>query len=346
MFRLSLVLFALSLAVAAHAAPPMLHVVGNKLLTTRGQVVRLQGVNIPSLEWSSRGESVLKSVAEAATEWHANVIRLPVAQDRWFGHTKNQTDGGEAYRQLVDSVIQAAAAHNSYVILDLHWSDMGDWGQAIGQHAMPDLNSVLFWQDAAKRYANNPAVLFDLYNEPRVVSWDVWKNGGVVTEKDRKGGMKTYQSPGMQKLVSVVRATGAKNVIVAGGLDWAYDLSGIAKGYALNDPEGNGIMYATHIYPWKGAHPANWDPHVTIIADRYPILVGEVGCRPDPKQPDPNVWGPEILAWIDQHHYNWTAWSFHPGASPCLISDWNYTPTPYWGAYVKAALAPKKTGAR
>jgi alpha-N-arabinofuranosidase len=29
----------------------------------------------------------------------------------------------------------------------------------------------------------------------------------------------------------------------------------------------------------------------------------------------------------------------HTAASPCLISDWNYTPTPYFGALVKRALA-------
>lgn len=310
----------------------MLHVSGNRLVTATGKAVRLQGVNIPSLEWSDGGEHVLQSVGVVTTGWHADAIRLPVAQDRWFGQTQSQNDDGENYRRLVDSVIKAAAAHGAYVILDLHWSDAGAWGRDIGQHPMPDLNSVFFWQDAARHYANNPAVLFDLYNEPRDVSWAVWKNGGAET---------TYKSPGMQKLVEVIRGVGAKNVLVAGGLDWAYDLSGIAGGYALSDPKGNGIMYATHIYPWKGAHAENWDPHVTVIADKYPVFVGEVGCEPDPKQPDPKVWALEILAYINRHHFNWTAWCFHAGATPRLLMDRTYTPTPYWGSYVKAALAPK-----
>lgn len=336
-----LLLAALAFAPGIRAAPPMLHVKGNRLETAAGKTVRLQGVNVPSLEWSDGGDHVLQSVDMALTGWHANVIRLPVAQDRWFGQTQAQTDDGGKYRKLVDSVIAAASACGAYVVLDLHWSDAGAWGRGVGQHPMPDLNSVFFWQDAARRYANNPAVLFDLYNEPRDVSWAVWKGGGVVTEKDKAGAETSYKSPGMQKLVETIRGAGARNVLVAGGLDWAYDLSGIAHGYALADPKGGGIMYATHLYPWKGAHAENWDPHVTVIADRYPILVGEVGCEPDPKQPDPKVWAPEILAYIKRHDFSWTAWCFHPSASPRLLTDWAYTPTPYWGIYVKAALAAK-----
>ena len=61
------------------------------------------------------------------------------------------------------------------MLLDLHWSDAGEWGRHIGQHKMPDENTVAFWSDAAARYKNDPAVLFDLYNEPHDVPWEVWQ---------------------------------------------------------------------------------------------------------------------------------------------------------------------------
>jgi len=38
---------------------------------------------------------------------------------------------------------------------------------------------------------------------------------------------------------------------------------------------------------------------------------------------------------------NWTGFSFHPKTGPMVIQDWDYTPTPYWGAFVKGALAGK-----
>lgn len=333
-------------ALAKPSQPPALHVVGNQLQNAQGTTVRLQGVNIPSLEWSNEGDHLLPSVQAALGEWQANVIRLPLAQDRWFGKMDGQTDGGAAYRQLVDTVIQTASARQSYVLLDLHWSDGGEWGRHLSQHKMPDANSALFWKNAAARYANNPAVLFDLYNEPRDVSWTVWRNGGEVREALDKNAPETaYQTPGMQGLLQTIRATGAKNVIVAGGLDWAYDLSGIAQGFALSDLTGNGVMYGTHIYPWKGSTHENWDPHVTIVADKYPIFVGEVGCEPDPKQEDPNVWAPKILAYINAHGFSWTGWCFHTSASPRMLADWNYAPTLYWGIYAKSALTGRTVGA-
>ena len=48
----------------------------------------------------------------------------------------------------------------------------------------PDTRSEEFWASAAARYKNQPHVLFGIYNEPFNISWDVWKNGGVVTDYD------------------------------------------------------------------------------------------------------------------------------------------------------------------
>jgi hypothetical protein len=326
---------------------PLLKVEGNRLKTSQGALVRLQGVNIASLEWTSKGEHVPQSLSVAITEWHANIIRLPLSQDRWFGRGNEQKDGGAAYRKLVQELVQSAAAQQCYLLLDLHWSDAGVWGRNISQHNMPDDNSVAFWEAVASAYANHPAVLFDLYNEPHSVSWEVWRNGGTVSEKNDKApdGRLEYHTPGMQKLLDACRSQGAKNVIVAGGLDWAYDLSGVVKGYALADPKGNGVVYATHIYPWK----KDWDRNVTVVLDTYPVLVGEVGCRPaDKKLPArwqkaeaPETWAPKVLSYIEEHQLHWTAWDLHTGAGPSLILDWNYTPTPYWGVPVKKALCNK-----
>ena len=100
-----------------------------------------------------------------------------------------------------------------YVILDLHWSDVGEWGVNIGQHSMPDENSLAFWKDLAPVYANHPAVLYDLYNEPHDVTWDIWLNGGTVTDKPggRRGGEpKTYRAVGLQTLLDTVRAAARK----------------------------------------------------------------------------------------------------------------------------------------
>ncbi len=156
---------------------------------------------------------------------------------------------------MVDECVGLGA----YAMLDLHWNDAGEWGKAIGQHVMPDRNSVTFWKDCAEAYKNQPGVIFDLYNEPHDVTWDQWLKGGPVTETDGKTKKKTtFEAVGMQELLDVVRATGAKNLIVAGGLDWSYDLSGILPGRQLKDPTGQGVIYANHAYPFKGDTVEKW----------------------------------------------------------------------------------------
>lgn len=321
--------------------PQPIKVVGNRLRDPSGKEVWLQGVHVVSMEWNPRGESVLNSIKVAIEEWKANVIRLSVKPDYWFGEGADAA----AYKALIDAAVNMAANRGAYLLIDNH------------TYRAPRQSDIRFWTEVAGKYKNHPAVLFDLMNEPHTVSWEVWRNGGFVEEKTTKAdednfltpeekekAKKGYQSPGMQKLVETVRATGAKNIIVAGGLDWAYDLSGILKGYALEDKTGNGIMYSAHIYPWK----SNWQGKVLDIAAVHPIFVGEVGANnkkmnwlPLERQEDPATWVPDMLGLIQKYRLNWSAFSFHPAASPVLLSDWKYTPNPEWGVPAKEALAGK-----
>jgi len=327
----------------------MLHTAGNKILNEKDEEVRLVGVNICSLEWKSDGDNVLSSVYEAFANWNCNLVRLPLSQDRWFGKvsdrsTPNPPDGGAQYQKLVDDVVNLALSFGKYIELDLHWSNAGEWGKNIRQHYMPDDNSLEFWIDVAGKYANNSAVLFDLYNEPHDVTWELWRNGGIVNETENKGKPNeknfTYNTPGYQKIINEIRALGANNLIIAGGLDWAYDLRGIAS-YPLTDtPEGNGIVYDSHIYPMKEWDGKNHDAKVLCIAGDYPVMIGEIGIGSDgqwgaAKYPS---WLTEMLDWMDTNKLSWAAWCFHTEAGPSMISDWQYTPTAYHGAIVKKRL--------
>ncbi|MBR1871108.1 MAG: cellulase family glycosylhydrolase [Kiritimatiellae bacterium] len=317
-----------------------LQVKGNRLTNAKTlEEVWLQGVAVPSLEWGPGGDNILKSVTNLVEEWNVNVIRLALHSSYWFGTGKwqNPKTGAAKYHALVDEVADYMQSRGKYLVVDLH-----EYRAPVARHAA-------FWKDVATRYKNHPGVIFGLLNEPHDISWEIWRNGGVTgTEKtsnahaENKEKLVGENSIGMQMLVKVIRRTGAKNLLSAGGLDWAYDLSGILNGYALDD--GN-LMYESHVYPWK----RHWKKAFLDVAEKYPVLLGEVGAQDKPmpfeKPQDfvkPEDWVPGMLATIQEKRINWTAWCFHPKASPCLITGWDYEPTPYWGVHAMAALRGEK----
>lgn len=331
-------------------SPPELHVAGNKILTSEGKEVWLQGLCVDSLEWSAGGEKIAQTLPVAIEQWKSNVIRLPVAEKFWMGlgPYQKKEDHGAAYRKIVDTAVEACASRGAYLVLDLH------------RFGAPMPEDVDFWKDAATRYKNHPAVIFELFNEAHSVSWQVWRDGGDLKGKANKsndvGVAENKEEPtgevstGMQALLDAVRSTGAKNMVIAGGLDWGYDLSGIMNGFALKDHEGgHGIVYSSHVYPWK----KDWMGKTIIAAADHPIFVGEVGTPPDWKSFNfippaartedlsSGEWPRDMLGLIQKHKLHWTGFSFHPKTGPMVIQDWDYTPTPYWGAFVKEALAGK-----
>jgi hypothetical protein len=172
------------------AAPPDLKVNGIYFQTvSSGCNVRLAGVNICGDEWSANsygppngsGGDMVQSVNSAVAAWKSNCMRIPLNQDFWFGYSDGNFQSSSTqnasyqnkYRTFIDNVVSAASSQNAYVELDLHWSGSGNWGSSISakQQNMPDDHSTDFWKDAATRYKNNPAVLFNLYNEPKDDSW-------------------------------------------------------------------------------------------------------------------------------------------------------------------------------
>lgn len=320
------------------APPPQLRVEGNKVIDASGKEVWLQGVSIDSLQWSATGENIVGKVITAIDDWGVNVVRLPMKEDYWFGRKVGQQDGGADYRKVIDEAITACSTRGAYLIIDLH------------RFRAPKQVHVDFWQDCAQTYANNPAVIFELFNEPHDIPWDSWKDGGWLDAKrhdentaaENPEELEKLQTVGMQALVDAVRDTGAKNLVLAGGLEYAYNISKIIQGYALDDRGGNGIVYVSHVYPWKN----HWQRKFLDVAAVHPVIITEFGCDllrysfiPPSAHEDPYGWAPDIFAVIQKHKLHYTAFSFHPSCGPPMLQDEAYTPTPHWGSFAKAALA-------
>jgi len=343
------------------AAPPDLKINGKNLQTVSGATaIRLVGVNICGNEWSAQsygppgglGGDMVQSVNAAVTTWKSNCLRIPLNQDFWFGYsdgnstssaTQNTTYQNK-YRTNIDNIVNAASAKNAYVELDLHWSGKGSWGSSVGakQQNMPDDHSTDFWQDVATRYKNNPAVLFNIYNEPKDDSWSIWKNGG----QSGSG----FHTPGFQSLVNTIRSAQADNVIVVGGLGWAYDMTGIAAN-ALSDPSGHGIAYEAHIYDNKGSgEPGIWNTNVTVaVSAGYCVIIGEFGPNTGGSQDNGGCtpFESDLIKWINgtntaNYAYSAMGWSFNTDAAPKMLADWNFNPTTCHGTQIKSWLASVK----
>jgi hypothetical protein len=335
------------------AAPQQLQIVGAHTQTLGGCNFRLTGVNTSGLEYSSGGfgapsgfgGDIKQSITGAVNTWKANIIRIPLSQDYWFG---NGGANQATYRAIVDGAIATATSLNCYVELDLQWSGTGSWGTATALKSMPDSNSRAFWQDVAARYANNPTVIFDLFNEPYTTSWAIWKNGGTTSEG--------FSTPGFQQLVKDVRDTGAKNIISVGGLGYSWNMTGIAANALTDTNTGNtltgyGIMYEAHIYDNKGGTTeaskiALWNSNVTVaVTAGFCVMMGEFGPGSGQDASGCTPFETDLLSWINgtntaNYVYNAMAWNFSTEAAPCLLSSWSgFTATACHGTQVKNWLA-------
>jgi endoglucanase len=314
-------------------APPVVAaaytVVGNSIENASGQHVLLHGVDRPSLEWSCTGTSVTGAATGIPASdfttmhnsWNANAVRISVSQDRWL---PGAADYCSTYQATVEAAIKNAEAAGLIVLLDLHWSDQGNLATTSNQQCMPDKNSVTFWQQAAALYKNDPDVWFELYNEPyppgssQSAEWSTWQNGGSVTCSPNGGGASvTFTAAGMQTLVNTVRATGATNVVLAGGLSYS---SILANAPTLT---GGNVAYAVHPYintsDPDGATDGSWANNFGNQAAKAPVIATEFGDMTCGN----STYDPAILKYFHANNMGYTAWAWYVGGCsfPSLITN-------------------------
>jgi endoglucanase len=324
---------------------------GNHIIRD-GRPFNFYGVNRDSLEWGEHnwggcgGDGHFTAADwNAIAAWQADAVRIPLSEADWLGRRCSAS----LYESYVDAAVRTANARGMYAILDLHWSDVGglapcDAGCPSGQQPMPDSGSLTFWRQVAARYANWPGVIFDLYNEPHGVSWSCWRNGGCLVDSSTNNPLTglpvEYAAVGMQQLLDAVRGTGAQNLVLAAGLDWAYDLSGVGNGYALS---GANVAYDTHVYVQYHNTVADWNAHFGFLAARYPVTATEFGsidCSTNVTLPLLQYfYAPEGIA---ADRISWTVWSWNsPGqcSQPSLLASWKGVPLSGQGALIHSALA-------
>src|SRR5437899_587547 len=166
--------------------------------------------------------------------------------------------GGANYQTAIAGFVARLNRAGLVVILDLHWT-AADTAKALAQAPMPNRDHTPeFWRQVATAYGHNNAVMFDLFNEPFPDSnadtpeaWRCWRDGGTCR------GM-SFQAAGMQELVNAVRGTGATNVIMLGGVQYAATVSQ----WLANEPTDslNNLAASWHVYNFRWCHVQScWD---------------------------------------------------------------------------------------
>ncbi|TPQ16283.1 cellulase family glycosylhydrolase [Streptomyces sporangiiformans] len=323
--------------------PPVLEVSGNKLVDESGATRRLLGVNRSGGEFACvQGNGIWDGPVDDASvkaiaDWKVNTVRIPLNEECWLGLSNIKPEyAGANYINAVKDLVARVKAHGMTPMLELHWSYGQYTGNSAGcadvhagcQKPMPNMRyTPSFWASVASTFKDEPTVVFDLFNEPypdRATStatqaWTCWRDGGTCPGIG-------YEVAGMQDLIDAIRATGARNVILAGGLAYSNDLSQWLT-YKPNDPSGN-LGAAWHVYNFNTcANESCWGSTLAPVAAQVPLVAGEIG-----ENTCAHSFIDRVMAWFDERDLSYLGWTWNTwncNSGPALISHYDGTPTSF-----------------
>jgi hypothetical protein len=323
-------------AAEAEATDPPLSIAvsNNHLVNGDGQPIQLAGVSQAGTDYMCvQGRGVFDgptdaTAIEALVAWHVQIVRIPLNEDCWLGINGVATaDSGLAYQEAIAAYVERLNDAGILTDLELHYSAPGNQ-LATGQQDMADADhSPALWSSVASVFKNDPATMFELYNEPHDITWQCWRDGCTAP-----GG---WAIAGMQQLVDAVRAAGAQNPIIVGGLNWSDDLSNWYL-YRPTDPDSQ-LIAGFHVYNFTDCNsPQCWDATVLPLVSSVPVIATEIG-----ENDCSGSFITSFMDWADRFNISYLAWSWNDagcGAGPSLLST-GMSPTPYGAVYRQHLLA-------
>jgi endoglucanase len=256
-----------------------LRVQGNRVVDKAGQPIQLRGM---SLFWSQWSDFYLaKNVDVLVDDWKATVVRAALGVENEGGYLQATAANTAKVRAVVDRAIERGI----YVIID--WHD---------HHAQDhEAQAITFFKEMAMSYGKQPHVIFEVYNEPMNVQWQV---------------VKTYA----EKLVATIRGAGSTNLIIVGTPNWSQDVDVAAADRIASDPN---VAYTLHFY--ADTHKqALRDKAKTALDKGLPLFVTEWGtCSADGNgavnEGESRVW----LDFMRQNSIGWANWALNNKAEAC-----------------------------
>lgn len=251
-----------------------LRVEGAKLVNARGEPVQLTGMSSHGMQWYPHFAS--EGAIRTTAEYGANLFRVAMYTDEGGYLSK------PSVADQVEKSVDAAISLDMYTIID--------WHILFDNNPLDHVEEAkAFFARMAERYKGNPAVLYEICNEP---------NGDDVTWA---GQVKPYA----EQVIPVIRAIDADAIILVGSGTWSQDIH-----HAADDPlDANNVMYTLHFY--AGTH-TQWlrDRIDYALSKGAPIFVSEWGTSA--ADGSGGVFLEEAQLWLDflqERGISWANWS-------------------------------------
>ena len=247
----------------------LLEVSGNKIINKNHQPISLAG---NSFFWSNNnwgGERFYKPevVEWLKSDWETSIVRASMGIEDPGGYIEDQLSN----KNRIKTIVEAAISEGIYVIIDWHSHHAEDYTS----------EAVLFFQEMAELYGDFDNVIYEIYNEPLMVSWsDVIK-------------------PYALSVIEAIREFDSDNLIIVGTPEWSQRVD-----LAALDPitSFENIAYTLHFYSVFHKQELR-DRADSAIEKGLPIFVTE--------------WGSIGYTQVDLETNHWMTWCFQNSISHC-----------------------------
>ena len=318
-----------------------LSVVGNQVIYNNQRPYIPEGISIygglEDTDYQENIPNVDAQIVAAAKYWHANTIRLQIAESNLFSKVTPGRKYNQHFLRAIIKQVNLARSLNMFVVIN-------DQTEFTSRTTGPTGVTVKFWKIMSMVFKNQPRIIFDLFNEPNIghnnshllkdylgrrhihlgflskpnrldrllrgnsaETWNLWKNGGKFNGT---------RYIGMQTMVNQIRGYGVNNLIWVEGPNQARELP--RRKYLIT---GGNIVYSFH-HPNLNS-PSAWGK-IGTLSKYAPVVDGEWAQYQSPwaecfTRAYTNA--PIYLNYLLRHNIGIIAWSLQAGS---LLQDKNH----------------------
>jgi aryl-phospho-beta-D-glucosidase BglC (GH1 family) len=258
-----------------------------QLVDESGDPVQLKGISSMWLNWESKAYAEdLTALKWMRNNWKLEVLRVAMGVEPPGAYLQQPDRAKAQVFKAVDNAIEAGV----YVIVDFH-------AHEANKH---QAEAVAFFSEVAAKYAGEPNVLYETFNEPKEVPWSDIK-------------------PYHEAVVAGIRAVDGEAPIILGTPSYSQSVDA-----ASADPvDGTNLLYTLHYY--SCSHKALLRQRADVALGRGAALfVTEWGATNADGGMDGKLCldsAQEWDDWLNKRKISWTAWKLD-GCEPdssCLL---------------------------